>query len=217
MFFWRGVVVDDVSEHAEKVGGMFQRMFWEMLGGNLATGGGPYNGHSTNAAWCKKHQIQAPNKAQWRFRQESYSSFARARRAPPASLCHPQLHARNGVEEPAQDFHVWGHVVVGGPKHFVCQIVSDLLEEDLAGGLFMFQVTVHAQLMSNTRCRHKKQWPTPEETSQDAAPSVTASTRSHPPCRMKGKSIILTHVCGKWLQHRPCSHKTVVGQHDTSL
>ena len=31
------------------------------------------NGHSTNAAWCKKHQIQVPNEARWRFRQERHS------------------------------------------------------------------------------------------------------------------------------------------------
>ena len=65
------------------------------------------------------------------------------------------MRARNGVEEPAQDFHVRGHVLVvdGGSKNFVCQIIGDLLEEALACGLFMFQVMVHAQ----THVQHQVQ------------------------------------------------------------
>ena len=134
--------------------------------------------------------------------------------------CRLQLRARNGVEEPAQDFHVRGHVLVvdGGSKNFVCQIIGDLLEEALACGLFMFQVMVHAQTHVQHQVQTQDAVVNPRKgTSQDAAPSVTASTRSHPPCRMKGKSIILTNGWRKWLQHRTCSHRTVVGQHDTSL
>ena len=59
MLFQRGDVVEDVLEHVEKLGGMFQRMFGEMLGGNLATGGGPYNTSSKDNDGQHHHEEHA--------------------------------------------------------------------------------------------------------------------------------------------------------------